>query len=157
MAKKKTKEVATKDTRKTSYRYTTEMIESALKETGGLFSHAARQLNCTPSAISQRVKNSKRLQKAVQRIKVENVDFATSQLMSLIAEKHPSSIMFYLKCQGGWQERAIITHEGNLEAGVMVVPGRLGSKQWNSMAKIQQEQLKSLPLPGEEAHGEEET
>jgi hypothetical protein len=149
MAKKKTTTKVATTKRKSSYRFTVKMIEDALWKTGALFSHTAKVLGCSQTNVSQRVKNSKRLQKIVEEIKAKNVDFATSQLMELIKQKHPSSIFFYLKCVGGWQETAVITHQGNVEAGVMVVPGRLGSKQWNAMAKAQQTELRALPEPGE--------
>ena len=92
---------------------TIEQIENALRATGGFVSYAAKELNVTQSAISQRVKASPHLQKVQKEISEQYLDLAESKLLKKIKKQEDlGAICFYLKCKGkgrGYIERQEVT------------------------------------------------
>lgn len=87
-------------------------IEEALRKSGGFQSKAADMLGISQPAVSKRISNNKRLQRAVRAIKEQYLDLAEINLLKLIRDGDLGSICFYLKCQGkhrGYVERQEIT------------------------------------------------
>lgn len=93
-----------------AHKTTLEHIEKALTQSGGFISHAAKLLGITPSAVSQRVKNSKRLQQLCEELNEKYLDIAESKLIAAVKNGELPAIFFYLKCKGkkrGYIEREL--------------------------------------------------
>lgn len=75
-------------------------IEDALRKAGGFITYAAKMLNVTAGAITQRVQASEQLQIALQEIKDSHLDMCESKLLKKINAEDLGAICFYLKCQG---------------------------------------------------------
>ena len=91
---------------------TIEEIEKALSVSRGLKGPAAQSLGVTWQAVHNRVKKSERLQKHLQQLREDSLDYVEGKLFQNIDEGNTSSIIFYLKCQGkarGYVERVETT------------------------------------------------
>ena len=91
---------------------TIEEIEKALSVSRGLKGPAAKSLGVTWQAVHNRVKKSERLQKHLQQLREDSLDYVEGKLFQNIDEGNTSSIIFYLKCQGkarGYVERVETT------------------------------------------------
>ena len=91
---------------------TIEEIEKALSVSRGLKGPAAKSLGVTWQAVHNRVKKSERLQKHLQQLREDSLDYVEGKLFENIDEGNTSSIIFYLKCQGksrGYVERVETT------------------------------------------------
>jgi hypothetical protein len=77
-----------------------EQIERALRRTNGLQTPAARMLNVTVSAISQRIKRSKRLQQVVEEIVEGMLDRAENVVHYHLEQNNLTGAIFYLKTKG---------------------------------------------------------
>lgn len=87
-----------------------EEIEKALRMHKGIMSAAAKELNVTRSAISQRVSRSKKLQNVQKEIREKVLDLAESVVFGKMAqEMNLTASIFYLKCQG--KERGYIENK----------------------------------------------
>lgn len=96
-----------------------ELID-ALKNTMGIYAHAARWLlkkkgvKIDRSTISKRVKKSKKLQAAAAEVVENSLDFVEGKLFEAINNNNTAAIIFYLKCKGkdrGYVERQEVTGE----------------------------------------------
>lgn len=80
---------------------TVDQIEASLRKHRGIQVLVANELNVTRGAISQRVKASKRLQKAIEETKQKVLDISEAVLFQKIYdEKNLTALIFYLKCHG---------------------------------------------------------
>ena len=77
---------------------TIEEIEKALSVSRGLKGPAAKSLGVTWQAVHNRVKKSERLQKHLQQLREDSLDYVEGKLFQNIDEGNTSSIIFYLKC-----------------------------------------------------------
>ncbi len=87
---------------------TIKQIEKGLRSTGGFISLTAKKLGVTQGAISNRIKTSEKLKKALAEISESQLDFTESKLLKLIKEGNPAAVFFMLKCKGkhrGYIER----------------------------------------------------
>lgn len=78
-----------------------------LEKHGGLITYAARSLNCSYKVLRKYVDKNPSVQKALDTIKLINVEAAERQLRYLVQAKNLGAICFTLKCQGrarGWVE-----------------------------------------------------
>ena len=83
-------------------------IESALRKTNGLMSHAAELLNVTRQAIDYRVKTSKRLQEVMAEIENRLIDKSENVVYHHMQNKSLTAAIFHLKTKGkarGWVEK----------------------------------------------------
>ena len=85
--------------------FTDEQLEQALMQCCGILSTAAKKLKVDRSAVSQRIRKSKKLQEALRQAKAQALDLAESELLFRLKDrKHPSTqmnaIMYYLNNQG---------------------------------------------------------
>ena len=95
-------------------RFSLNVIEQALRATGGIFAHAARWIEQTTNKPCNRMTVRKycdrhpRLQKVLQEVRENMIDVAESKLLNLIEKDDRAAIIFYLKTQGrvrGYVER----------------------------------------------------
>lgn len=83
-------------------------IESALRKTNGLMSHAAELLNVTRQAIDYRVKTNKRLQEVMAEIENRLIDKSENVVYHHMQQKNLTAAIFHLKTKGkarGWIEK----------------------------------------------------
>lgn len=79
---------------------TIEQYEDALRKAGGFISYAAKSLNVSPSAVTQRVKANEHLQQVLREVKDSYLDLSEAALLKKIKAGDLGAICFYLKCQG---------------------------------------------------------
>jgi len=79
---------------------TIEEYECALDKAGGFLAEASRILGVSRSAVTQRVKKSKRLQKKLQEIIEFHLDVAESKLLSCVNKEQGWAVMYYLNNKG---------------------------------------------------------
>ena len=86
-----------------------EIVEQAIRNTGGTLSKAAEQLGIGRSALCLRVKAHERLQKVVAEAKETRIDLAEDSLGRLVKSDNLGAVCFTLKCLGkerGYVEQA---------------------------------------------------
>lgn len=91
---------------------TVDQIIAALDAAGGFQTTAAKKLGITQSALSQRIKKSKKIKNAWLEIQEKYLDLAESKLLTKIRKGSLGAICFYLKCKGkqrGYIEQYQIT------------------------------------------------
>ena len=81
-------------------------IIEALRACGGWQSQAAKKLNITQGALSQRISGNPEIRQALDEIKEQYLDLAESKLMAAVNDRELGAICFYLKCRG--KERGYI-------------------------------------------------
>jgi hypothetical protein len=89
-------------------RYKLEQILESIKGSGGIISACCRRLNCSWDCFDDYRKRYPQIAAALAIEREMLLDFAESQLVSLIKDKNLVSILFFLKCMGksrGWCER----------------------------------------------------
>lgn len=82
-------------------------IAKSLRNNGGFVTYTAEELKCYASNISMRISRSEYLQRVLEEIKEEKLDFAESKLFENIDRNEFQSIRFYLKYKGksrGYQD-----------------------------------------------------
>lgn len=87
-------------------------VAEALRNSGGIYTGAAQQLNCVTSTIANYVNRSPKLQALVAEIEEQHLDLAETKLIRAILDGNLTGIIFYLKTKGklrGYTERAEIT------------------------------------------------
>ncbi len=92
--------------------YTTEAIITALKETNGLVSLAARRLGCDTYTIYSRAKKVQAVQKAIDESRIELVDLAEAKLRGAVLDGEAWAVSMVLKTLGksrGYVERQEVT------------------------------------------------
>lgn len=85
--------------------YTDVQIIDAIKATGGYLSHTAEYLQCPLNTLKKLIDKSKVCKDALFEVKESCTELAESQLMEQIKKGNMLAIMFYLKCQAGWNDR----------------------------------------------------
>lgn len=83
------------------------MVIEALESHGGLITHAARSLKCSYKVLRRYIDKNATVQKALDAIKLANVERAERKLRDLVEAGNLGAICFTLKCQGrerGWVE-----------------------------------------------------
>jgi len=95
--------------------YTIKQIITALEDSGGFLSQAAKRLGCTWQTVRNYVNKYATIQKALEAINESRLDFSESKLLSQIKEGNTTAIIFHLKCKGkkrGYVERTEQEHRG---------------------------------------------
>lgn len=83
-------------------------IESALKKSNGLISHAAELLDVSAPAIHDRIKRSERLQEVRRQIEQQLIDDSENVVYHHMKSKNLTAAIFHLKTKGknrGWIEK----------------------------------------------------
>ena len=96
-------------------KFTVEHMEKALREAKGFVTIAAKRAGCAYNTLMRYINKSSKLQKVLEEINEEMVDFSESKLMSQINEGNTTAIIFHLKCKGkkrGYIERIEQEHSG---------------------------------------------
>lgn len=93
-------------------------IESTLRKTNGLISHAAELLGVTRSAIHDRINRSPHLQKVMKEIEERLIDKSENVVYHHMQNKNLTAAIFHLKTKGkarGWIEKheAEVTGKNN--------------------------------------------
>uniref|UniRef100_A0A6M3KAU5 Uncharacterized protein n=1 Tax=viral metagenome TaxID=1070528 RepID=A0A6M3KAU5_9ZZZZ len=94
---------------------TAQRIITALKETRGLLTMAARKAGVSYTTVKRYATEFPSIKEAVQESKESMVDFAEGKLFEKISKGDTACIIFYLKTQGkgrGYIERQEFTGEG---------------------------------------------
>jgi len=81
-------------------RYTVAKVGLALRESAGVYTIAAKMLDCAPNTIKNYVERSARLQKMMEEVTETNLDIAEAGLLHHLGEKNLSAITFYLRTKG---------------------------------------------------------
>lgn len=92
---------------------TISQIETALRQTGGFVSYAAKKLNCTHQNVRKRIDASPYLQEVQSSIHDQYLDLTEHALIKQIKEENLGAIIFYLKCQG--KKRGYIEREKDID------------------------------------------
>jgi predicted transcriptional regulator len=93
---------------------TKKQIIDALRACGGWQSQAAKKLNITQGALSQRISGNADIRAALDEIKEQYLDLAESKLITAINDRESWAICFYLKCRGkdrGYVEKVNVVAE----------------------------------------------
>ena len=88
----------------------------ALEKSLGVVTTACNKVNVARATHYSWMAKDKKYKKAVEDISEMGLDFAESQLFSLIQDRHPASVFFYLKCKGkgrGYIEKADYENNDN--------------------------------------------
>lgn len=94
------------------YKFTHKQIATALEETKGFLTLAAKRLGCHYTTIQQYIKKFPELKDIVLHIQESHLDSAEFALLKKINQGDLGAICFYLKCKGkqrGYVERQEIT------------------------------------------------
>lgn len=89
-------------------KYTPAQVINALEAAGGVKSIAAQKLGCAWNTIKSYVERYELIAEALVEIEEGMKDLAETQLISLIRDKHPAAVFFYLKTKAkdrGYSER----------------------------------------------------
>ena len=119
---------------------TVEEYAEALRTAKGFRTQAAELLGVSHQAVSERIKNSKALQKIDEELKEELLDFAESKLLKAIKNDASWAICFFLKCKGkkrGYVERQEVEQIG----GIKTAPEKLTLK---NLSKLNKDELAAL-------------
>jgi hypothetical protein len=88
---------------------TNDQIANALKESSGLISYAAKQLNVPIEVLKKQVRRNKYLRNLMLELRESAIDLAEDTLMWRMREKRDAIVaMFVLKCIGknrGWVDK----------------------------------------------------
>ncbi len=87
-------------------------VAEALRNSGGIYTGAAQQLNCVTSTITNYVNRSPKLQALLAELEEQHLDLAETKLIRLMLDGDKTAIIFYLKTKGkgrGYTERAEVT------------------------------------------------
>ena len=87
----------------------------ALQKTLGVVTPACKSSGVPSSTYYDWINNDEEFKKAVDELPDIALDFAESKLHSLIQDKNPTAIIFYLKTKGkhrGYIEKSEIEHSG---------------------------------------------
>ena len=90
-------------------------IEEALRQSGGIYTMAARKLGVTAYMVTACVERSPTLKAACKDIEDRLLDFTEGQLQAKIHEGSMAAITFYLRTKGksrGYVERGEVTGAG---------------------------------------------
>jgi hypothetical protein len=93
------------------------VIIDALIKARGLVTIAAKVAGCRYETVRDRIKSSKRVAKAAERAREEQLDLAEGKLLQAVAEGKPWAICFFLKCIGkkrGYIEKQQVEHSGEV-------------------------------------------
>jgi len=93
-------------------RFTTDQVAAALRACGGFRSHAAANLGCSPSTITNCINRSARLQQIDKEIVEAAIDTAEDQLLKLVRRGNVAAVIFLLKTKAkhrGYVERQEIS------------------------------------------------
>lgn len=98
-------------------------ILDALEAAGGFVTIAAKKLNMSYQAVSERIKKDPELKKKKEEIDEGYKDFAESKLVVAIKNGESWAICFFLKCKAkdrGYVERQEITGAGGKDVKITV-------------------------------------
>jgi len=94
------------------FKFTTDEIEQALRDTGGFVTYAAKKLNCHYTTVINYLNKSKRLRDVRKEIEESYMDLGEHALLKKVKDGDLGAICFYLKCKAkrrGYVERQEIT------------------------------------------------
>jgi len=115
---------------------TIQQVAEALKNTGGFISQAARQLNISQSAVSQRIIKSRKLQQIKKEIEESYLDLAESKLITKIKNNENGAIFFYLKRKG--------KDRGYVEAKEVAVTSEIKTEVNVNLEQLSTNQIKTI-------------
>jgi hypothetical protein len=98
-----------KFTKAQSKKLSLKQIAEAISSSYGFNTQTAKMLGVSYEAFKKELRSNPKLQKVVERVEEENLDYAESKLRCLIDKENVPAILFYLKCKG--KKRGFI--EGN--------------------------------------------
>ena len=128
-------------------------IARALRETGGIRSHAAAALGVSPSTIGRHIEASEYLQAVEKEIINVHIDEAENQLWNHVRNGHIAAVIFSLKTKGrerGWSERLDIgISVNNATPGLNLPPPSQAYSGWLSQQIATNQALGRL-RPGQE-------
>ena len=81
-------------------RYTVEQVAEALRLSAGILSAAGEKLGCSGQCVANYISRYPKLAEVAREAQEATLDLAESGLVSLIRERHPTSILFYLRTKG---------------------------------------------------------
>ena len=81
-------------------RYTVEQVAEALRLSAGILSAAGEKLGCSGQCVANYLSRYPKLAEVAREAQEATLDLAESGLVSLIRERHPTSILFYLRTKG---------------------------------------------------------
>lgn len=105
---------------------TNAQIIEAMDKSLGFQSIAAKTLNITPSALTQRLQRNPKLQKVLDKIMERRLDIAESKLFKLVQKGNLKAITFFLQHKG--QNRGYgknpsdLSIQGNVVVGFEAIP-----------------------------------
>jgi hypothetical protein len=102
--------------------FTDEMMIKAIENARGLIDVAKAMLGCSAQTIYERIKTSPAVADAVQRSRVQLLDFAELKLYNRIKAEDTTAIIFTLKTLGrdrGWREKQDVVNEGTLKVEII--------------------------------------
>ena len=81
-------------------RYTVEQVAEALRLSAGILSAAGEKLGFSGQCVANYLSRYPKLAEVAREAQEATLDLAKSGLVSLIKERHPTSILFYLRTKG---------------------------------------------------------
>ena len=96
-----------------SRNFTSQKINEAIKDSGGLKLEIAKKLNCNRETLDAYLKKFPECQKSLEREKENVLDIAEAQVYKRIKEGNDTLLIFFLKTRGkhrGYTERQEIQH-----------------------------------------------
>jgi hypothetical protein len=84
---------------------TDKQIETALRQTGAIYTAAAKKLKVTRECVGWRVRRSPHLKAVCEEVQEEGLDLAEAKLFSAISAGELRAVIYYLNCKGrgrGW-------------------------------------------------------
>lgn len=93
-------------------RYKPDVIEAALRASGGIYSLAAVKIGCAPNTVKNYVERYPELQESLAEILFSNLDIAEAELLKSIQNGNMTAIIFYLKTKGkhrGYSEKYVVS------------------------------------------------
>ena len=122
-------------------------IARALRETGGIRSHAAAALGVSPSTIGRHIEASEYLQAVEKEIINVHIDEAENQLWNHVRNGHIAAVIFSLKTKGrerGWSERLDLSLSVGGDASVSLPPVATSYGEWLSQSIVTNQTLGRL-------------
>lgn len=130
---------------------TDKQILEAIKQCAGFLSQAAEKLGMKYQGMRRRIKTSKELQRAVDAIQEEKLDFSESQLEKQIKKGNLTAIIFHLKCKG--KQRGYVERVDSYISSPKNKPLNIQVKQEEALRKLSVAELETLEAIIEKMEG----
>jgi hypothetical protein len=116
-------------------RMTQEDIKLALEICNGNLTEAAKMLDTTRPVLARKVQNSPGLQRQLQNLVEQKLDYTEDKLMELVNDGNVTAITFLLRTRGkerGYTEKNLLEHstdESSRNAAALIEQMRKGAKE----------------------------